>query len=103
MAPPIADPFFFHTYDGVPPPLVTLELKVTEVPPQMLLADEVILTVGVTDVLIVMVRALDVTLVVEAHSALLVISQVITSLFAKAVVVKVGELVPTLLPFFFHW
>lgn len=53
----------------------------------MLLADEVILTVGVTDVLIVMVSALDVTLVVEAHSALLVISQVITSLFAKAVVV----------------
>lgn len=103
VAPPIGEPFFFHTYAGVPPPFVTLELKVTEVPPQTLLAEDVMVTDGVTDVLIVIVRALDVTFVVEAHNALLVISQVITSLFANTVVVKVGELVPTLLPFFFHW
>lgn len=60
-------------------------------------------TEGVTDVLTVMVSELEVTVVVEAQAALPVISQVITSLLANEVVVNVEELVPTLVPFFFHW
>jgi hypothetical protein len=68
----------------------------------MLVADEVMLTAGVTAVFTVMVTAFDVTVVVDAQVALPVISTVITSLLASAAVVKVDKPVPTLLPFFFH-
>jgi hypothetical protein len=68
----------------------------------MLVADGVMETDGVTAVLTVIVSELEVACVVEVQAAVLVIIQVITSLLASVAVVKVTELVPTLLPFFCH-
>ena len=54
---------------------------------------------GVTIVLI----ALEVALTGEAQLAFEVITTVTTSPLAKVVDVNVGELVPALAPFTFHW
>jgi hypothetical protein len=102
VAPGIVTPFNFQTYEGEPPPFVSAELNVTEVLAQMFVAEALIEIVGATEELTVMVSALDVTVPVEAQAALLVILQVMTSLFANTAVTNVGELVPTFTPFFCH-
>ena len=83
--------------------MVGVAVKVTAVPAHTLVADGDTETAGVTEVATVIVIPLEVTVEIVEQVALLVTSQVITSLLARVVVVKVDELVPTLLPFFFHW
>lgn len=96
-------PFTFHWYDGVVPPLVGVAVNVTDIPAQMLVAVALTDTAGVTDVATLIVIAFEVTVEIELHVALEVTSHVITSLFARVVVVYVLKPVPTLVPFFFHW
>lgn len=72
-------------------------------PAQMVVADAVMVMVGVTLVLTDMVMLLLVTVLVEIQSALLVNTQVTMSPLFRAVVTKLALLVPTSTPFIFHW
>lgn len=84
--------------------MVVVTLKVTEVPAQMILpGDAVIDAVGVTVGITVIVMVLLVTSVGLAQAALLVRSQVITSPLANVLSIYVPALVPTGLPFLYHW
>lgn len=83
--------------------MVGVAVKVTAVPEQMVVAEAATATDGVTAELTVMVTAFEVALVGEAQLAVLVITQVITSPWARAALVYVALLLPTLVPFFFHW
>ncbi len=92
---PVGTPLIFQTKPGLPPPLVTLAVKVTVVPTQMefpglLLMEIVGVTVGVT----VMEMLLLVTDKGDAHPELLCSSQVTISPGFRPVVVKVEELAP---------
>jgi hypothetical protein len=77
-------------------------VKVTLLPAQIVVALALILTEGVTLVVVVIVKAFDVAVVVDKQLALLVNTAVITSLFANVVLVYVEALVPTFTPFNFH-
>ncbi len=77
-------------------------MKVTLLPAQIVVALALILTEGVTLVVVVIVKAFDVAVVVDKQLALLVNTAVITSLFANVVLVYVEALVPTFTPFNFH-
>lgn len=82
---PTLPPFNFHWYDGVLPPLVGVAVNVTDVPVQIVLpglAD--MLTDGVTVAVTTIVILLLVAVAGEAQEALLVITQVTTSPFARA-------------------
>jgi hypothetical protein len=48
VAPAIAVPFFFHTYVGAAPPLVTVDVNVMLVPEQIVVLGVAIVTLGVT-------------------------------------------------------
>lgn len=63
--------------------MVTAAVNVMDVPAQADVALEVMLTVGVTEVFTLMVSALEVAVFVSAQAALLVITQVTTSLLFK--------------------
>jgi hypothetical protein len=77
-------------------------VNVTELPGQTEVDAVAMLTVGVTDPLIVMVIELDVADAGDAQVAVEVIVQVTTAPFVKVVVVYVALLVPALVPFTFH-
>jgi hypothetical protein len=81
---------------------VGVAVKVTLLPAQIVVALALILTEGVTLVVVVIVKAFDVAVVVDKQLALLVNTAVITSLFANVVLVYVEALVPTFTPFNFH-
>ncbi len=84
--------------------MVGVAVKVTLVPAQILVAVEAaILSDGVTKGATAMVIPLEVAVEVEAQFALLDSTQVITSPLVNDALVYVAELVPTLLPFSFHW
>jgi hypothetical protein len=68
----------------------------------MLVVGVLIVTVGITLPLIVMVIALEVAVVGDAHAAVEVITQVTTCPLVSADVVKVVLLVPALVPFTCH-
>jgi hypothetical protein len=72
-------------------------------PVQMLNEGVLILTDGVTDAVVDIVRSLLDAVVGLAQEALLVITTDTTSLLPIADVVKVELLVPTLVPLTFHW
>lgn len=83
--------------------MVGVAVNVTDVPVQIVLpglAD--MLTDGVTVAVTTIVILLLVAVAGEAHEALLVITQVTTSPFARAAFVYVVLFVPTLPPFSFH-
>lgn len=63
----------------------------------------VMLTVGAATGVTVMLTALLVATFGVAHAALLVITTVTASVFANVVELYEAELLPTLLPFNFHW
>jgi hypothetical protein len=88
---------------GELPPFVAVAVKVTLVPLQAVLTDELIVMEGVREELTVMVMLFDVAVEGLAQLALLVKTQLTTSLFESELLVKVLELVPALLPFTFHW
>ena len=77
-------------------------VKVVLLPEQTDKEAVLILTDGVTIVLVVIVSELLVAVGVPAHVALLVITTVTTSLLAIVEVVKVALLVPAFTPFIFH-
>jgi hypothetical protein len=80
---PTFPPFTFHWYAGVPP-FTGVGVNVTDVPAQIVVAEALIVTDGVTVVFTVIVTLLDVAVVGEAQAAVEVITQVITLPFAKA-------------------
>ena len=86
------------------PPLVAVAVKVTLVPAQMAPAGfDVILTLAATGAFTVIVMLFDVTGPV-AQLEFDVITQVITSLLARAVLEYVEFVAPEIfVPFFFHW
>lgn len=79
-----------------------MAVKVTLVPVQIVEELAVILMLGVELGFTVISNELDVTKVGVAQFAFDVISTDITSLFANPLVIYVFELLPTLVPFFFH-
>lgn len=78
-------------------------VNVTDVPAQILLADEAMLMAGVTLAFTIIVILLLVADGVDKHVALLVNTQVIISLLFNVDKVNVGLFVPTFVPFIFHW
>ena len=102
VAPLILVPFFFHWYIGDVPPLVGVAVNAKLPPLQIGFEAATIAMLGVTLLFTVIVTALLVAVVGDAHEALLVITTVTTSLFAKVLVAKVLLLVPAFTPFTFH-
>jgi hypothetical protein len=100
---PTFTPFNFHWYVGVVPPLVGVAVNVTEVPEQTGFADAAILILTGKFGLTVMVTALEVAGLPVAHVAFEVKTQVTISTDARAALVYVELLVPTLTPFNNHW
>ncbi len=78
-------------------------MKETLVPAQMVVAEAETATEGVTTGLTVIVIPVDVADAGDAHDSVEVMVHVITSPSDNALDVKVGLLLPTLLPFTFHW
>ena len=87
---PVPTPFFHQLYVGDAPPFVGVGVKVTVVPEQIVVTpataagEETILTAGVTNAFTVIVIVLDVTVAAVGQAALLVISQVTTSVLVNA-------------------
>jgi hypothetical protein len=100
---PTLPPFSFHWYEGEAPPFVGVAVNVTSVPAHTEDAEAPTTTAGVTALLIVIVTAFEVAVATDAQAAFEVSTQVTTSLLAKVVDAYVVLLVPTLLPFTFHW
>lgn len=99
---PALMPFTFHWYEGAPPPLVGVAVKVTEVPAQILVELALILTAGVALGVTVIVMLLEVAEEGTAQLAALVIATLTTSLLANVAVVNEAALVPAFTPFTFH-
>jgi hypothetical protein len=87
----------------VVPPFVGVAVKVTLVPEQIVVAVADMLTLAVTLLFTVIVIAFEVAGLPLTQLALEVIMQVMTSPLTRALLLYVELLVPTLLPFFFHW
>lgn len=79
-----------------------MAVNVTLVPAQILLAEDAILTAGVTLAFTIMVMLLLVADGVDKQLALLVSTQVTISLLFNVDTVKIGLFVPTFVPFTFH-
>ena len=84
------------------PPLVGVAVNVVLLPAQMDKDGVLMLTDGVTDALVVIVRSLLTAVVGLAQGALLVITTDTVSLLTIADVVYVALFVPTLVPLIFH-
>ena len=82
--------------------MVGVAVKVTEVPAQIVAADEAMLIEGISDDETVIAIAFDVAVAGDAHVAFDVITTLTISPFAKDVVEYVEEFVPTLTPFNCH-
>ena len=82
--------------------MVGVAVNVVLLPAQIVNDGVDMLTDGVTDAVVDMVRALLVAVSVLAQDALLVITTVTKSPLAIAAVVKVAVFVPRLAPFIFH-
>jgi hypothetical protein len=95
-------PFTCHWYVGVLPPLVCVAVKVTLFPEQIDVDDALIETDGVTELVVMVIRLL-VAIAVVVQLALEVMITLTWSLFARVVVVNVGELGPAFVPFTCHW
>ncbi len=83
--------------------MVGIAVKVTEVPLQILLVDDAMATLGVkigfTDTL----TAFEVAVAVLAQATLVLSTTVTASELFKLLLEYVAELVPTFVPFSFHW
>ena len=101
--PPTVLPFTIQVYTGAVPPWVDAAVNVMVLPLHIEVVLAVMLTVGVTGAVIFTVTALDVAVAGCEQAAEPVNSQVTTSPFAKLLALNVAVLLPTLLPFTFHW
>jgi tetrahydromethanopterin S-methyltransferase subunit E len=101
---PALVPFTFHWYVGVVPPLVGVAVNVTLVPEHIVVADADTDTLAGKFGFTVMVIPVDVAGEPVKHGLAFEVScTVTTSLLFSVVVVNVLLLVPTLVPFTFHW
>lgn len=100
---PTLMPFTFHWYAGEPPPLVAVAVNITCVPVHIVPADALMLIAGATAGVMVIVILLEVAVVVVAHAALVVSTQVTWSLLLSDALEKVALFVPAFTPFTFHW
>jgi hypothetical protein len=100
---PASVPLTCHWYDGAVPPLVAVEENTTVWPLHMDVELACIVRPGATPGVIVIVTLLEVTLVVPAHALVDVNTQVTMSLLLNEDEAYELLLVPTLLPFTFHW
>jgi hypothetical protein len=97
---PTGDPFFLHEYTAMPP-FVAAAVNVTGVPWQTEFALAVILTSGISvGLTVIIIYALSAFREVQAR--LEIIFTQIVSWSMIELVVNVGELVPTAVPFFLH-
>ena len=78
-------------------------MKVTDWPAQIAVLVAATLTDGATAPVTVIVTGADVAVGTDRQVALLVRMQVTCALLVSVVVVKVGLLVPALMPFTCHW
>ena len=85
------------------PPLFAKAVKFAVVPEHIETSLTSIVMDGVTVAVTLIVTELDVAVVAVAHDALPVIMQSTTSPLASVLSLYEVELLPTLLPFFFHW
>ncbi len=99
---PLFVPFTFHWYDGDVPPFTGVAVKLTVAPAQIVVADAVIDTLGVTAAFTVIVMVFDVSFVFDAQATLLVNTQENTSLLLIVDVDKVALFVPTTVAFLNH-
>ena len=99
---PLFDPFTFHWYEGDVPPFTGVAVKLTVAPAQIVVADAVIDTLGVTAAFTVIVIVFDVSFVFDAQATLLVNTQENTSLLLVVDVDKVALFVPTTVVFLNH-
>ena len=99
---PLLVPFTFHWYDGDVPPFTGVAVKLTVAPAQIVVADAVIDTLGVTAAFTVIVMVFDVSFVFDAQATLLVNTQENTSLLLMVEVDKVALFVPTNVVFLNH-
>jgi len=103
VAPAIFTPFNCHWYKGETPPLIAVAVKVTEVPGHIVVEVAVMLTEATGMVPTVIVIWLEVAGEPVTQPALEVITQVILSLLARVVLLKVELVSPGITtPFFFH-
>jgi hypothetical protein len=100
---PILEPFSFHWYEGVVPPLVGVAVKVTDVPGQIVVDDAAIETDGTRTGFTTIDIPVLVAVVGFTQTALDVRITVTMSALFKVVELNVGLLVPTLEPFTCHW
>jgi hypothetical protein len=105
VAPVIFVPFFIHWYVGNAPPLLGVAMNVTLDPEQIATEGfDVISILATTFDVTLMVIELDVAGEPVTHEELDVITQMMISLFARAVEEYVEFVAPAMLvPFFFHW
>ena len=99
---PLLTPFTFHWYKGSGPGFPGVALKVTEVPVQTVIAEEVMLMLtGNTGMTVTATWLLEAGLLV-VQGRLEFRSQLTTSPFA-GIYVRNVEFVPLFIPFTFHW
>jgi hypothetical protein len=103
LLPPSLTPLIFHWKLGELPPLTGVAVKVTSSPEQIGFEDAEILILTGRLGLTVIVMVFDVAGLPLIQLALEVITQLTVLPFARALVVYVELLVPTLLPLSFHW
>jgi len=82
--------------------LIGVAVKVTGVPEQIGVGEAAIVTAGISDKLIFITGAVDVTATGKAQVALEVIVTLTISPFTKELVVYVSEFIPTLTPLSCH-
>lgn len=85
------------------PPLVGVAVNVTLLLVHIVVALACTLTAGVSELLTLIVIALEVLVAPPPHTLLLVTTTVTTSLLLKVDDEKVALFTPWLLPFTFHW
>ena len=88
---------------GGAPPFTGVAVKVTVEPGQIVVCEAAILTAGVNSGLTETDIVLLVAFTGVAHGALLAMIQVTWSPLARALLLKVVLLLPTLVPFNCHW
>ena len=100
---PVFTPFFFHWYEGVDPPLVGVAVNVTLVPAHMVEDDAAMLTDGVRIGLTVIVMF---ELDAEVGDGQVAVDTIVTEMMSPLVRTAfeyAALLVPTVIPFLYHW
>ena len=98
---PVFNPLSFHWYIGETPPFVGVAENVTVSPTQTLVAEAAMVTEGVTELLTVIVIALELTDEGDAQVVDVSVHDIISPFTRDDELIE-GEFVPNGRPFFFH-